>query len=426
MRWSAARPSLAQAAAADVRLQTALAYLDAYFAGEALKLTTLTSTTPTRSSRRQGPAWPSSAGSSQEVLASTGARGHGRGRVRRAAAAAERGRASRWSAGSARRPTSLPRRRPCRRADEQAYVASHPMVVAAQRDIEVARQEAAVAAREPQAELDLGGVLRPATGYSDMVSFGVSIPLPMAPAERQDRETASKLALVDKAEAELAEATRAAAAEYRALASDARACASASSDTAPRWSPRPQQRTAAALAAYRSNQAPLMALFEARHAEVEAQRKLLDAAARPRQGPGPARLQAARRRRRPMKRAHVIVAVAAAPPSLVGRQLLRRPSTPARRSDAGAGGAGGLAPAERKVLYWHDPMVPGQRFDKPGKSPFMDMQLVPVYADAAERRRRQGQPDGAAEPGHPHRDGDAGPMCRRPSMRSARCSSTNA
>lgn len=37
----------------------------------------------------------------------------------------------------------------------------------------------------------------------------------------------------------------------------------------------------------------------------------------------------------------------------------------------------------RRVLYWHDPMVPGQRFDKPGKSPFMDMQLVPVYADDA-------------------------------------------
>lgn len=35
----------------------------------------------------------------------------------------------------------------------------------------------------------------------------------------------------------------------------------------------------------------------------------------------------------------------------------------------------------KKILYWHDPMVPGQRFDKPGKSPFMDMQLVPVYAD---------------------------------------------
>lgn len=40
------------------------------------------------------------------------------------------------------------------------------------------------------------------------------------------------------------------------------------------------------------------------------------------------------------------------------------------------------APAkDRQVLYWHDPMVPEQRFDKPGKSPFMDMDLVPVYAN---------------------------------------------
>ena len=34
-----------------------------------------------------------------------------------------------------------------------------------------------------------------------------------------------------------------------------------------------------------------------------------------------------------------------------------------------------------KVLYYHDPMVPGNKFDKPAKSPFMDMMLVPVYAD---------------------------------------------
>ena len=33
------------------------------------------------------------------------------------------------------------------------------------------------------------------------------------------------------------------------------------------------------------------------------------------------------------------------------------------------------------VLYYHDPMTPGTKFDKPGKSPFMDMMLVPVYAD---------------------------------------------
>jgi Cu(I)/Ag(I) efflux system membrane fusion protein len=39
---------------------------------------------------------------------------------------------------------------------------------------------------------------------------------------------------------------------------------------------------------------------------------------------------------------------------------------------------------ERKVLYWYDPMVPTQKFDQPGKSPFMDMQLVPRYADQGE------------------------------------------
>ncbi|MFM9785669.1 heavy metal-binding domain-containing protein, partial [Streptomyces scabiei] len=41
------------------------------------------------------------------------------------------------------------------------------------------------------------------------------------------------------------------------------------------------------------------------------------------------------------------------------------------------------AGAEKKPLYWYDPMVPAQHFDKPGKSPFMDMQLVAKYGDDA-------------------------------------------
>jgi Cu(I)/Ag(I) efflux system membrane fusion protein len=53
----------------------------------------------------------------------------------------------------------------------------------------------------------------------------------------------------------------------------------------------------------------------------------------------------------------------------------------AQSATGNAQGAGSVDPATgRKVLYWHDPMVPGPKFDKPGKSPFMDMQLVPVYA----------------------------------------------
>jgi Cu(I)/Ag(I) efflux system membrane fusion protein len=34
----------------------------------------------------------------------------------------------------------------------------------------------------------------------------------------------------------------------------------------------------------------------------------------------------------------------------------------------------------RKILFYHDPMVPGKNFEDPGKSPFMNMMLVPSYA----------------------------------------------
>ncbi|MES2352856.1 MAG: efflux RND transporter periplasmic adaptor subunit [Pseudomonadota bacterium] len=65
-----------------------------------------------------------------------------------------------------------------------------------------------------------------------------------------------------------------------------------------------------------------------------------------------------------------------------GMQMAARPSSGTMTSS-------GTAPSiektdstgGKKPLYWHDPMFPQQKFDKPGKSPFMDMQLVPVYAD---------------------------------------------
>lgn len=42
--------------------------------------------------------------------------------------------------------------------------------------------------------------------------------------------------------------------------------------------------------------------------------------------------------------------------------------------------------ATQKVLYWYDPMKPEVHFDHPGKSPFMDMALVPKYAEAEPAR----------------------------------------
>ena len=46
--------------------------------------------------------------------------------------------------------------------------------------------------------------------------------------------------------------------------------------------------------------------------------------------------------------------------------------------------------SERKVLFWYDPMKPDVKFDKPGKSPFMDMDLVPKYADENSEKSSAG------------------------------------
>jgi len=65
-----------------------------------------------------------------------------------------------------------------------------------------------------------------------------------------------------------------------------------------------------------------------------------------------------------------------------GPQSIAQGEDATRRHISAGLKAGDIDPASgRKILYYHDPMVPGNKFDKPAKSPFMDMMLVPVYAD---------------------------------------------
>ena len=70
----------------------------------------------------------------------------------------------------------------------------------------------------------------------------------------------------------------------------------------------------------------------------------------------------------------------------------------ARRSESvqgmGALPVAGTPPGGGKALYWYDPMVPNQHFDQPGKSPFMDMQLIPKYADEGATAGRAGDAHG--------------------------------
>ncbi len=262
-------------AAADARLQTAMAFIEAYYAAEALKLTALNEKHAREELEAGKGRLATASGSSAEVLALSSALGSAEDesadvRQQHGAAAVN---LQRWTGLSV---DELAQPRLATVPAQEAFVASHPLVVARQRDIEVARQEVEVARlnRRPNWTYEVSYGQR--QGRPDLFSFGVSIPLPVAPEARQDREIAAKLALVDKAEADAEEARRAAAGEYATLLGDERRLQARLERFQAAVLEPLKQRTAVTLAAYRSNQASLVMLFEARHAEVEAQRKVLN------------------------------------------------------------------------------------------------------------------------------------------------------
>jgi len=263
-----------EAALAETRLQTALAYLDAFYAGEALKLTTLMEHHAHEELEAARGRLASSTGGSQEVLALTAARGSAEdesAQVRQEQSAALVT-LQRWIGV---RSEDLRPPPDARAPTEDEYVARHPSVLLLSRDLAVAKRQAAVTASERDPNWMWGISYGQRTGYSDLVSFGVSIPLALSASERQDRDTAAKLASAEKTEADLAEATRAASAEYRALASDSERLQERIERYRASVLTPVTQRISAATAAYASNQSSLVTLFEARHAEVVAQRKLL-------------------------------------------------------------------------------------------------------------------------------------------------------
>ncbi len=64
------------------------------------------------------------------------------------------------------------------------------------------------------------------------------------------------------------------------------------------------------------------------------------------------------------------LAVGILPAVLAGTACAKKPAAESR-----------VPTPARRVLYWYDPMKPEVHFDRPGKSPFMDMELVPRYAE---------------------------------------------
>jgi outer membrane protein TolC len=280
LRQSAAKAMVAREAAAatmvaaDTRLQTVLAYIEAYYAAESLQLTRRNELHAREATETARARLAAGGAGAADVLALSSAQGTAADETaeNQQQFASASVTLARWT-GVPVEDLLTPVLAPT--LPEEAFVQAHPLVVTRMRELELARQEAAITAadRRPNWTWEVAYGQRP--GFSELLSLGVSIPLPVAPAARQDRQTAAKLALVERAEAELAEATRTAQGEFRALASDAQRLQQRIRNYEGAVIAPAVQRTAAATAGYGSNQAALATVFEARHAELEARRKLL-------------------------------------------------------------------------------------------------------------------------------------------------------
>ena len=105
--------------------------------------------------------------------------------------------------------------------------------------------------------------------YSNMLSFGVSIPLQLDQKNRQHREIAAKQALVQEAQARLDDMLRAHEVEQRGLQNDWENGKERLARYNDQLVPTAQQRTQAALAGYRSGKGDLAGVLAARRDEID-------------------------------------------------------------------------------------------------------------------------------------------------------------
>lgn len=157
-----------------------------------------------------------------------------------------------------------------RAEDLEAQIAHHPQIAvlrgqeaAAQADVELAQ-----ANKRPDWSVELMFSQR-GPAYSNMVSVNVSVPLQWDRTNRQDRELAAKLALLEQARAQREEEVRMHVAQTLAMLQEWRSNRERLQRYDASLLPLAGERTQAALAAYRGGAGPLSSVLDARRAEID-------------------------------------------------------------------------------------------------------------------------------------------------------------
>ena len=260
---------------AGIQRDTALAWLDRYYA-EAMAAVVAEQITESRLEIEAADgAYRAGRGSQADVFATRAARvaledrasEFGR-RIRTAITAL-----ARWVGDGADAPLAGQPALDAIRVDPQALetqLAHHPQISVLAKQEGIAAAEANLARANRSADWSLeAGYQQRGPAFSNMVSIGVSIPLQWDQKNRQDRELAAKLAMVEQAKAQREDALRARVAEVRAMIYEWENGRERRARYQHELVPLARERTQAALAAYRGGKANLADVLAARRYEIE-------------------------------------------------------------------------------------------------------------------------------------------------------------
>jgi outer membrane protein TolC len=186
---------------------------------------------------------------------------------------------ARWIGADAQRPIAgVPAWQTSHLDDQKLdeHIQLHPDLAMLRAQVEAARTEAKLAQANKHADWSVEAMYsQRGAAFSNMVSIGVSIPLQWDRKNRQDREVAAKLALVDEAQARYEDMLRRHNAEIRSMLNDWNNGKARVARYRTQLIPLATQRAQASLTAYRTGRADLASTLLARRDEVDARLQAL-------------------------------------------------------------------------------------------------------------------------------------------------------
>ncbi|MDB5765894.1 MAG: Heavy metal efflux outer membrane protein [Collimonas fungivorans] len=159
-------------------------------------------------------------------------------------------------------------------------LAHHPQIAVLTRQVELAETEAKLAKANEKVDWTVEvGFQQRSAAYSNMVSVGLSVPLQWDRRNRQDRELSARLALVEQAKAEREDMLRAHVAETRSMMDEWQNGRERYARYDSELIPLANQRTLAAITAYRGGKASLADVLAARRNVIDIRIQALQLAA---------------------------------------------------------------------------------------------------------------------------------------------------